>query len=251
MQIKRYSSDGLSWKRAGVLCLAILSLVLLGCNLARWIEAGLAEDATSTPSAEAPTTAVDPTMPPTSTSSPTPPPARLDGRLVQGEIADARPQRPPLAYALVVLCRKTSENVCVVDSGLSTFCSQQGSFTLAPVPPGEYIVLYNPLTMEDIAAYWQYWNDRELDFTDGESLFGSFGEDSIPIYFSGETGDGVTAADAGGDTIRQAILANTAIWHTDYPLVIEFVGDLVPVTVRISMGETVPITVTTHAAYPE
>jgi hypothetical protein len=251
MQSKGYSSDGLSRRRASVLCLAILSLVLLGCNLARWIEAGLAEYATSTPGTEAPTAAVEPTVPPTSTPSPTPPTARLEGSLVEGEIADTRPQRPPVAYALVALCRKTSENKCVVDSGLSTFCDLQGSFTLTPVPPGEYIVLYNPFTIEDIATYWHYWNGRELDFTDAESLFRSFGEGSIPIYFSGETGGGATAVDAGGETIRQAIRANTAIWYQDYPLVIEFVRGLVPLTIQISLGETVPITVTTHAAYPE
>jgi hypothetical protein len=251
MQIKGYSSNGLSRRRASVLCLAILSLVLLGCNLARWIEAGLVEYATSTPGAEAPTAAVEPTVPPTSTPSPTLPPARLEGRLVEGEIADTRHQRPPLACALMVLCRKTSANVCVVDSSLSTLSDLQDSFSLAPVPPGEYIVLYNPFTIEDTASYWQYWNGRELDFTDAESLFRSFGEGSIPIYSSGETGGGVTAVNVGEEAIHQAILANKAIWYKDYPLVIEFVGDLVPVAIHISMGETVQITVTTHAAYPE
>lgn len=234
-----------------MLCLAIMSLVLLGCNLARWIEAGLAEYASSTPGAEAPTAALEPTVPPTITASPTPLLARLEGRLVQGEVADTLPQRPPLAYALVVLCRKTSENVCVVDSSLSTFCDLHDSFTLAPVPPGEYIVLYNPFTIEDIADYWQYWNGRQLDFTDAESLFRSFGEGNIPLYFSGETGVGVTAQNVGEETIHQGILANTAIWYKDFPLVIEFVDDQIPVTIQISLGETVQITVITHAAYPE
>ena len=239
-------------------CLCLACLTIMGCNLATWIEAGLAAVPPAPTSSPLPPTIVPrpvmptetATLPPPPTETPTPLPqmGRLEGQLEEGEV-DSEKGRPPLVDALVVLCPMVSEKACVISPSLSARTDLDQTFVIDPLEPGDYVVLFNPFPIDDLDAYWEYWDGRQINFTHADSTLLSLGE-GIEIYLSSAPEGGVTDPEEGAEGSRM-ILADTAIWYKDLPLVIEFVAEQTPVIVSIAGGETTLLTLVTHIAFPE
>jgi hypothetical protein len=192
-----------------------------------------------------------PTLTPTPTSTPTPTPTPTTGSLL-GEIIEAPvdssdAQRPLLTDALIVLCLRISTNQCVVDEKLSTRSDNEQKFALEIVPPGEYIVLYNPFPIKDVSAYWKHWDRRELIFTDADALFKSMTSDGT-VIIGAEEGGGVSASFVGGQMQLGAVLGNTAIWLEAFPLVVEFVDKQEPLSIEIVAGQATEVIIRAHAS---
>ena len=172
----------------------------------------------------------------------------VQGELVETPLTDdAAVERPNLTNVLVVLCLKTSESKCTVHAELSTRSNTQREFTFDSLTPGEYVALYNPFPVTNESAYWMHWDGRTLDFTNAESLFNSLAPGDKSIFVSSGPGGGVGVTLAFGRLKFTTANANTAIWTSIHPLIVEFVGEQKPLTVNITAGQTSHLTIQSHA----
>ncbi len=191
------------------------------------------------------------------TQSPRPPdmPGHLSGKLVEAPLLHETKRRPPLAGALVVLCQqKTSANQCIVNKRLSSKSDDQNAFAFASVPPGDYVVLYNPFPITDTSAYWKHWDGRRLDFKDFNTLNLSMlpdGSGKVEIS-PGPSGGISMGRSADGEPVPSGatVGGNTAVWFASHPLIVEFVDAQKPLTVSIVAGQTTQVTIYTHTRMP-
>jgi hypothetical protein len=175
----------------------------------------------------------------------------LAGKLVEGPLQDPalEDNRPSLAEALVVLCRKTPQDKCIVEGELRTRSDSQGTFILDSIPPGEYVVLYNPFPIPDPDAYWEQWEGGEFDYSSNYQLlaltwFMRYDGDPENFFVLFGVGPG------GGLEVDETVAGNTAVWMERHPLIIEFVGNQTPASVQISPGKATQVVVKTHAYVP-
>ena len=159
--------------------------------------------------------------------------------------------RPYLTNALVVLCRRISENKCTVYAELSTRSNFQQEFTFDSLVPGEYVVLYNPFLITNESVYWMHWDGRTLDFTDANSLLGSFAPGEKSGSFASGPGGGIVTKNVDGEVKITTVHANTAIWLGLHPLIVEFVRENEPLTVNVTAGQTSQLTIQSHAEIRE
>jgi len=194
-----------------------------------------------------------PTDTPTPTPTPTPSTGRLEGKLAEATLSNEnKGARPPLTDALVALCLKTAEKECTVDAALTTNSDNDRAFVFETLSPGEYVLLYNPFTIEDEAAYWEYWDRRILDLTDAQTLLDSAAPaETMHISAGSGGGVGVKTNPVTGQLGFSTVNKNTAIWLNPYPLVVEFVAEQTPVIAKIEAGQTESLTIQTHATIPD
>lgn len=225
---------GLTWPRLSLVF--ILSVLVLSCTSGNIV--ALFQNPTPTPTS---------TLTPTPTPTPTPTTGSLAGEIIEAAVPSTNVTRPDLTDALIVLCLKTSTNQCVVDEKLSTRSDNLRKFILESIPPGEYIVLYNPYPIDDISAYWKQWDMRKLIFTDFNALCLSMASKGTFNIGSG-TGGGVSAKIVNGKMQMGSVHKNTAVWLKSSPLVVEFVGEQIPLSVKIVAGQTTKVTIQSHTS---
>ncbi len=230
------------WSRLA--SVAVLCALMLSCQTAPF--AALFQTPTPTLTST-PTPTRTPTPTPTLTPTPTPTTGSLLGEIIEAPVNNNTAQRPSLTDALIVLCLRISTNRCVVDEKLSTISDKEQKFALEIIPPGEYIVLYNPFPIKDVSAYWLHWDKRELIFTDANALFKSMSSSGTFTISAGE-GGGVSVSFVGGQMQMDAVQGNTAVWLDAYPLVVEFVDEQEPLSVESVAGQATKVTIRAHAS---
>ncbi len=80
--------------------------------------------------------------PGTAATAPTPGPAMTGSGNFTGRLLDHETKNP-VPDAEIILCRDTGES-CTIKADLSAQTSSDGSFEIADIPPGKYVILYNP-----------------------------------------------------------------------------------------------------------
>lgn len=201
--------------KAGILLFSLLLLLgVAGCGAISNLMA------TPTPTA---------TATPTATLTPTPTPVPV----VAGQVVFS-PEFNLEGSVLIVLCQETSTNVCVVRRDMSTITDNDQRFGFHDVPPGKYYVLYNPFPIVNTTSYWEYWENRTLDFTSPRTLGDSLGGDIRATAAI----DGLT-----GDLIVRLV---------DYPMVIELLSSEQgkPLSIRVVPGQSTDVTINARAFNP-
>ena len=92
---------------------------------------------TDTPTSEPPT-AIPTPVPPTSTPTPEATTGTIQGKLIGAE------SQQPLIGAAVILCLVVGEKTCVLQADLVSISGEDGELELTEVPPGSYVVFYDP-----------------------------------------------------------------------------------------------------------
>lgn len=228
--------------------ISLLLLTGLACNTV-----------TQLPEALQPTATPTPTLVPTSTSTPTPTftptpvtTGSLQGKLVEGVLSDdtkLRP-RPPLENVLVILCADYREATqsCTTRAELMGYTDADGAFAFDGLEPGTYAVLYNPFKIEDGAEYLAHYEGREIVLADVSKFVDSILDGETNVSISGGPNAGVSVTfDQSGNLILGAPTADTAIYTSDFSIVAEYVGDGIPATVEIELGQTANLSLEIHA----
>jgi len=158
--------------------------------------------------------------------------------------------RPKLANEIVFLCLKI-QNKCTTHKSLSVKTDDAGGFVFDSLPAGEYVILYAAFLNgkegpKSVDNFWAFWDGRELDFSNLDSFIASFinpANTAFDPQFFSDRGFGSLSKisqQPGG-------MAKTGICYLPENMGIEFVGDMVPLTVTVKPGQTVQITVEAHA----
>ena len=144
---------------------------LLSQTISLTLVAVLAVACSALRSGPTPTPTPTPTPMPTSTPTPIPSPTPTPMPWVAGTLTN-QATGEPLAGARVVLCQFTGERICTIQLTLTAVTDEQGTFHIADVQPGEYVVLYNGSGQERAE-----WEGLEIDFGEqGSGVFASIGE---------------------------------------------------------------------------
>ncbi|MEE9324611.1 MAG: hypothetical protein V3U90_03540 [Dehalococcoidia bacterium] len=175
----------------------------------------------------------EPTPIPTSALIPTPTPtSTVDFGAVKGKLIGADSQRP-LSGAAIILCLFTDERECTLQASLIATADESGEFQLSDVPPGSYVVLYDP--SGGAKAGWEEIDGLKIKygFTDvglggvTREFIDSFGGGSITI----QEGTGWTYSDG------ELVAMDGSYVSEKYGLTMDFHMEE-PVTIEARRGET-------------
>lgn len=144
----------------------------------------------------------------------------------------AKTQRP-LAGAAIVLCLITGERECTLQADLAARVGEDGSFELSEVPPGVYVVLYDPSgkAMEGWKEIDQMMINYEIDKRNRIPLSDEFHE----VFMAG----GMLTVHNLSVTFKEGEVVDFdgAVTSSKHGLTMEFY-DLNPIMVDVKPGET-------------
>ena len=158
----------------------------------------------------------------------------VQGALIKKESSE------PIAGAYVLLCAvldpAASEPECLLRASLTTVTGTDGSFELASVPQGAYVVVYG--LSDEAQGSSQTWDGRSVHYR--SAVMDATGKAIDP--FGGKKG--VRSSDEGtvditGDGI---FIVNGSITSLEFGLSIEY-HQREPLTVSVTAGQTAQITV--------
>jgi hypothetical protein len=173
-------------------------------------------------------------------------PGRLEIGLIAGLMWDEDRPRPPLGGAWVIPCLKVDAQRCKINMTLAKQANATQACVFETMPPGEYVIAYNPFPVPDEAGYRRHWDGKILDFSTAETLFASLtpGSERPVELFAGPRG-GTVQSEAGPVT---QIKANTAVGVRDsFPLIVEFLAEQVPYSITVKPAQTSQLTIRSHA----
>jgi hypothetical protein len=218
-----------------VIIVILLLLSLTGCT----------STASSSTPAFTQTTTTEPTATestptaPTTTEPELPTTGNIQGRLISVETQE------PLVGATVILGLVTGESECTLQSNLIASADEYGAFQLADVPPGMYIVFYDPTGNEKEA--WSEIDKLKIIY----ELIGK--QHKVASYYItnelydtlggggkliGHYGAGATIRINNG--IIESITGSHAFTSLKYGLTIQFTNGE-PTSLEVKAGETVSV----------
>lgn len=221
------------WQMVGV---SFVMLLLAACGTP--IATTGLEPQTSTPTS-VPATAT-PRAVPTSTLVPPAPTRREKTGTAQGNLIGAESAQP-LAGAAVVLCSVVAEQTCMLRADLVSISTEEGSFELTEVPPGSYVVFYNPSA--EASSTWEELDGLEMILKLeglGLSRFPSPARTELFSTFGGggsitwQKGTSIGFDDAG------VLEGDGSIISEEHGLTMDF-HEGKPITVEVQPGETTAI----------
>ena len=144
-----------------------------------------------------------------------------------------------LSGAAIILCRNTSNGECEIQAELITTTDERGRFNFPSVPPGRYVLLYDPLgkaittwkTINGLIVDYKLGTPRSLGSQITKAFFDTFGGGDEVIVRKGTVAsmsDGKIASIDGSFTSKK--YGFTIDFRKGKPLIIE-----------VNQGETVEI----------
>ena len=150
----------------------------------------------------------------------------------------------PLAGAAVILCRVTEETEGILQASLSCSTESDGDFELSNVPPGKYVVLYDP--SGEGKDGWTQIDQLEIDY----SFQAGTCEISNEFYQSFFGGVSVTYHQGFTCTSEDGVIVfNGALTSQAYNLTMEFHDSSKPVMLEVEAGETTEEVIEVTATY--
>ena len=225
-----------------VLAMILIVPILASCG-------GESKEPITTPS-PIPTETLTPMITPTAiytpiltlTPSPTSPPtSTISLGALKGKLMGDKTQEP-LAGAAIILGQVTGEAECTLQSDLIASVSEDGSFELADVAPGIYVVFYDP--SGEVKGAWQGIDKLKVNYVligkphKGLSsfitneLFNTLGGGDILIGHYSEKLNGKFE-----DGIIKSIDGSFALTSKKYGITIQF-EDGEPIVLEVKAGET-------------
>jgi hypothetical protein len=172
-------------------------------------------------------------------------PGRLEIGLIEGLIRDENRSRPLLEEAWVIPCLKVEEQRYQVQMTRAQKTSLLQACVLDGLPPGEYLIAYNPFPVEDEQDYCRQWDGKILDCSSAAALFASLSLDGRQSVETWQGPRGGTLLEC-GQVLE--IKANTAVGvKAGLPLVVEFLADQKPYTAQVMPGQTGHFILRSHA----
>ena len=105
---------------------------------------------------------------------------RLEIGLISGLIWEKDRPDPPLEGAWVIPSLKVEAQRYQIKMSLAQKTSSSQACIFEELPPGEYLIAYNPFQVEDEAGYRLQWDGKILDFSSIMALFASLSFEQRP-----------------------------------------------------------------------
>jgi hypothetical protein len=173
-------------------------------------------------------------------------PGRLEIGLIAGLIWEEDGPRASLGGAWVIPCLKVEAQLYQVKMTLAQKTTSSQACIFEALPPGEYLIAYNPFPVGDQEGYRYQWDGKLLDLSSPTALLSSLsmGGELMVDFWPGPRG-GTVQNEAG---LVLEIKANTAVGvRGRFPLVVEFLADHEPYTIRVKPAQTSHLNIRSHA----
>jgi len=170
--------------------------------------------------------------------------AALSGK-VRGRLVSAKTQEP-LEGAAVILCLATGEKEYIVQGGLTASVDRDGVFEVSEVPPGVYVILYDPSGKAKDS--WKDIDQLRIAYDISEEYLA---ERMIPFsneFFETFCGGGGLTVHNYSMSMKEGKVADVegAFTSVKYGLTMEF-QDMKPMMVEVKPGETSSIEIVARA----